>query len=450
MTRPVSSKQRTSPFQRLIRGAAKTSIIKLAGVGISFLFFLGLARLLDEEGFGVFGAGFSLALILGAVGTVGQHTAVVRFWPSFDEAHGREVATRAVQRSLLVSGCGGLLLLLSGGVLSALGLQIDGFGPSARVWIAIGALASAVTLSEVTLSALRAQGSVLTAFVPRDILWRSMVLAMLGIGVLPLGPVVALFVTTVVLWVLVALQLIVLTRQTPKLWAFRTRATLPEADLKAMSYAQWGFWGNAILSPMQQQGGTVIVALTLGPLEAGAFFAASRLANLLAIVQTGANQISGPMISRSWRAEDKAQIRSIAGLTALVSTVAALIGFIGFVFLGTALLSLFNEAYQFAHVPLLIIALSFLVSTGCGPNGMILLMSGHERILFKVKLVTALCGLALTVALTLLYDIIGTSVGAALGMGLQNIAGLLLCKRYTGIWSFLRPHRPIMRQDPPL
>lgn len=430
----------TSPrgtVQRIMSGAALASIVKLLGVGISFLFTLGVARLLSAQEFGIFAAGLSLSIILGAVGTVGQHTAVVRFWPSFDEVHGQQVATRAIQRSLGVSALGCATLVAGGAVLMLVNFQIDSFGSAPCVWLAIGALASAITLSEVTLSALRAQGFVLLAFVPRDILWRSTALAVLGLGLLPLGPLVSLSITAGVLWALTLVQLVLLHRQSPNLWQLKELPPLPHHELLSMRHAQWGFWGNAVLNPLQQQGGTVIVALTLGPLEAGAFFAASRLANLLAIVQTGANQISGPMMARSWRAKKIGELKSVADLTALLATFAAVAGLIGFVFLGQQLLALFNPEYSVAYIALLILCTSQVVATYCGPNGMLLLMTGFERKFLTVKLYTILFGLLTTAVLATALGLTGAALGAALGLASQNILGALVCKRHVGIGPVL-------------
>lgn len=433
---------------RFFRGAATAGLIKIAGLGISFLFLLVVARALSAEGFGVFASAFSLAMILGPVASFGQQNAVLRFWPALDQSHGRLMATAAIRRSLGLALFGSAIVLIAGATMSSLGVEISAFAYSEGVWLATASLAAVFAISEVTLAALRARGSVVWAFAPRDVVWRILVMAIVGFASLPFGPVSALWITTGVLAVLVLAQFVLLLSTTVGLLSWRAPAVLPDEERAEMRASLWGFWGNAILTQVQQQGTTVLVGVVLGPAEAGAYFAASRLANLLSITQLAANQIAAPMMSRAWRARRVDEVRQILGTTVLLSAPAALLGGLVFLALGPWMLALFNPLYVAAFPALMVLVLAQVVSTTCGPNGLLLLMSGHEGKILAIKTLTTVASLALTYTLAGELLVLGAAIGAALGISAQNIVGVIVCKKYTGIAPALglKQIRAVLRQ----
>ena len=453
----VSEQPKSSSLvQRMLKGGMKTTAIKFGGIGIAFLFLLVLARHLSTTEFGVFASAFSLAMILGPLSAFGQQTAILRFWPSIDQSHGHDAATAALRRCLTITFAGAGVLLIAGAALSALGIEAQALGGSADVWLPTAALAAAFALSEVVTACLRARGAVIWAFLPQDVLWRSIVMAIVGLASLQLGAVGALWITTAVLAVLVVAQFIVLAASTPKLLVMPGTLPLVAEERAAMNHAILGFWGNAILKQLQPQGSTVLVAIALGPREAGAFFAASRLATLLTIIQVAGNMISGPMLSRAWRAERLDEVREIIGNAIAFAVPAALFGFLCYLVIGQYLLAVFDPEYAAAYFALIALSFAQVVSTICGPNDLLLLMSGHERKVLAIKTGTAFSGLVLTYGLALAFGVNGAAIGVAFGISVQNIVGVMVCKRYTGIapvfslseirWMLSRLRRGIKRK----
>lgn len=73
-----------SLMRKLFTGAVTASLIKISSIGLSFVFLLVLSRSMNAYQFGIFASSFSAVLILGSCATFGQHTAVLRFWPSIE------------------------------------------------------------------------------------------------------------------------------------------------------------------------------------------------------------------------------------------------------------------------------------------------------------------------------------------------------------------------------
>lgn len=430
--------QRTTSLKsKILKGASKTAAIKIAGIGLAFLFLLVMARSLTSDGFGVFAAAFSTAMLLGPAASFGQQTAVLRFWPAIDETYGRDAATIILRRSLSLAFAGALAVLTVGVILSVYKLKLSAFGDNWKIWLPMTCLAASFSLSEVTLAGLRARGSVVWAFAPRDLAWRVIVMAIIGLSALPQGPEKALFITAMTLTLLVFAQLFFLIRTTPKLLrrhsSTETKSMLCTEELNTFKRSIWGFWGNTVLQQAQQQGASVIVAFTLGPAAAGAFFAASRLANLLSIIQIASNQISAPLLSRKWQSGLYQEVKEIVSIVVLLAAPVALAGTISFLIVGKWVLSLFNPEYSSAFFALIFLSIAQVISTACGPNGLLLLMSGHENKVLKLKLISTILGLTLTFFLAKYFGVTGAAVGVTIGISTQNLLGLILCKKATGI-----------------
>lgn len=416
---------RRALLKKLAGGAAMGAVMKFGGVGLAFLVLLVLARRMEAEAYGVFAAGFSLATIAGFAATLGQHTAVLRFWPSLDEAHGRRSAAAALRFSLKLTALGALavfaLLSLAGLIAPRLGV----FGGSALTLVLTGLMAAAFALSETAVAAMRAQGAVGLALGPRELGWR--VLAIAGAFALttPLGGNQALALMAVALMLVTAPQILLLLREA--LASPRTPAS-PE-DSAAMRGSMLAFWGGGVVGPLTGHVGTIIVAAALGPVAAGAYFAADRIAKLLSIALIGVNQIVGPMIARSWRGGRKDEVRLLVLAGSAIAFVVAGIGFLAYWLLGRFALSLFDPTYVEAWGVLMILSAGQLVNTICGPNNFLLNMAGRERDYLAIMTVwgaLALVGISIGASQ---FGMLGAACASALCMAGWNISAAILAQR---------------------
>jgi len=417
----VLPQARRALLKKLAGGAAMGAVMKFGGVGLAFLVLLVLARRMEAEAYGVFAAGFSLATIAGFAATLGQHTAVLRFWPSLDEAHGRRSAAAALRSSLKLTALGALavfaLLSLAGLIAPRLGL----YGGSALTLVLTGLMAAAFALSETAVAAMRAQGAVGLALGPRELGWR--VLAIAGAFALtaPLGGNQALALMAVALLVVTAPQILLLLREA--LASPRTPASAEDAA--AMRGSMLAFWGGGVVGPLTGHVGTIIVAAALGPVAAGAYFAADRIAKLLSIALIGVNQIVGPMIARSWRGGRKDEVRLLVLAGSAIAFVVAGIGFLAYWLLGRFALSLFDPAYVEAWGVLMILSAGQLVNTICGPNNFLLKMTGHERIYFTSVSLWGIFAIVTIYLASSNFDILGAAAATTstiIGMNLTHTA----------------------------
>ena len=160
----------------LLRSGAAAGAIKVGGGLGNYLMFVALAQVTSAREFGLCAADFSVAGLLGVIGSAGQQSAVLRFWPEWTAKGDQGHAARLVGYSMRIACVGQLAIILFA---AAVGLTASGLGADpAWAWLgaATGLLAAGLGYSEVLSGFLRARGHVFFALLPKDIVWRAIVL----------------------------------------------------------------------------------------------------------------------------------------------------------------------------------------------------------------------------------------------------------------------------------
>ena len=386
-TKSIGTQSQRRLARKVFSGAAQGGLIKMGGTGLAFLFFMFLARLLSPEQYGIFAVGFSTAFILATFTSAGQQFSILRFWPAADELYGAAVAWITFTRGLkLISVCCAIVML-AGCLATLFKLHIQTFGRDYWIFFAVAALSSAIAIEEYFSCSLRAQGHIVFALLPRDILWRIIV----PIAVYLLG------VTSGALAILVAFFLLSTVLIVQWLYLIRSRRNnidekkeLPIELVHQMKSAKWGLWGISVANSVGQNVATIVIGVILGPVAGGAFFAASKLSGLMAMFLTAVNQVVGPLMSRSWHSGRFNEVWLIYLVSTFISFFGAAFVFVVFLLYGRELLGLFGESYSEAFNILIILSVGQLINTACGPNRALLMMAGFERPLFWLVCSTSL------------------------------------------------------------
>lgn len=421
------------------------TVIKAAGIGLTFLFFVIAARKSSAEGYGTFAAMFSLATILGFALNAGQHMTVLRFWPAWQRTRSLSLADASIKWSagrVLISGIagGGAIFLV------AVLWPITGY-PQPLMLAAPAALIGmslAFSFSEFAQAALRARGEVLISLSGREVLWR-----ILNIGALFA---LAQFSGVGLIWLATATLSLVTVGQLAMVWrGMGPTDPIGLEDQQALKQSSLWFWLGTTVGPIVTHSGTVIVALFLGPKAAGAFFAADRLAKLLSIVLIAINQVLGPQLSRHYHAGEIDRVRKLVTLGSLAAGAIALLGMLVFWFLGTYALRLFGPGYDSAWGALMLLTVGQVINTFAGPNTMLMNMAGLERLNTIVMGIAGAAGLVILSLTAYLWGQIGAAAGAAAVMIFWNIIIVFICDRRLGIrpfdFSALRGQRPPRDQE---
>lgn len=435
MDSPSASGENAAPplavlLAKFRRAAAIGGVLKIFSIGLSFAFFLALSAATSPEIFGVISAAYSVSLVLGYVGAIGQHVAVLRFWPALDEKYGAGVASRVVAR--------GLMLTIVGGTMTGLGLIIVGrlpqvintFGGDEMVVFCTAALILATALAEFTASALRARGILVLALAPRDIVARLIVIFLLLV-VLP-HPVTAAPALMLVALSMSAAAAPQVAYLAAELVRYRGNV-MPTTERRQLNRATLGLWVSSSIEPIMANVTTLVVAITLGPVAAGAYFAAERLAKLLSIALEGTEKITGPLLARSYHAGRLEEVQAVVAATSALAFGGAVVGAVAYLLLGRLALELFDPSYAAVLPVLLILVVGQLVNTACGSNSILLNMAGRELDLLAIRAVWGIMGIIGTYLMASNFGLIGAATASACVMIGWNLTAVVVCRLRLGV-----------------
>lgn len=432
----LASRIRSAAANRTVVNIAGQGVsalaIKVSSAGLSFLMFVVLARVTSKPEFGRFGFGFSLATFLALAAGLGQSILVLRFVPIY-RSDGNDRALRglvlfgyrAVFSASLVLGFGLVLVSVIRGSLN-----------SVTVFTALLALGMAV--AEYQSGLFRSMGKVTAALLPRDVLWRALVICVCIPAVMGWkhfyphkGASAATFLGIVSCLLLALLIIQFLAFPTVSRAVFGSRETQYEG-------ARWtrsslGLWLNAVLQTGAQQLGVVLAGFVISAADTGGLFAAVKAAVLLNFFLLAGNIVSAPYISRLFHTGQMMQLRRLSAWVTLVAAVPTVLVFVFYCVYGRGILSFFGQGFSTYYSSLVILAGSQVINALSGQTGILMGMTGHERKLNEFVLISNVVPLAAVPVFTPALGPWFAALCIACGTSLWNIQAALWARRHIGV-----------------
>lgn len=404
--------------------------IKVATAGLTYLTYVVLARTMTQIEYGHFAFGLTLATVLAIAAAVGQPTAILRFWPEAMVADRRDEAVRAVRSGTM------LIILAAIGITAALSLIVFVVTGNATLtdttthFYGAAFLVLPMALAEYNSAALRAQGSLWTAQLPRDVIWRlampvvTIILSAVGIV---LSGADALVLSSGLLVGTLALQYWLANRRGYELRASWSGTRTYWLERGAIS--RWLLLG-ALIETAALNVDVVLVGLMANIESSALYFNALRTAGLMTLISYAIVLVMAPVITRHYYAGDRFKTQLVTAAGAWGGFGFALCMFVLFVLFGEQVLSLFGPVYADGQVILVLLAAGLLVDAGTGPSRTLMMTTGHERMFVYVLGAITVASLAVQVIVLPVYGLVGV---AAVNM-LARIASQL----FMAIWCNLR------------
>lgn len=391
-----------------ISGLAALLMSLLGGLG-AFFNSAAIARTLGAEQAGLYFLCFSLVTILAALARVGTDSSIVRFVGERVE-NLWSVLGKVLCMTILMSSLFALLIsFLSVEIASSIFSQEE----IAPVLKAIAPSIVGVTIYTAFGFALqgirRAAESVLVLNICCNygmILWLYVVPARSAIEV------ASIF--SVLTCLSVSVGLILLRFKAPVL----TQGVLPWRRLLESCLP---LWMVVAMAQVVQWSGHLIAGAYLEPEQVAMFAVALRTATLTAFLLTVVNMVVAPRYSRyiadgNFLALERLVKHSIRAISVVAVPVVAMM----WVF-PAWLLGLFGEEFHEGADLLRILALGQLVNALTGSVGVLLMMSGNERDMRNITVVSGVMALGLTWVLVASYGVLGAALGTAIAVAAQNL-----------------------------
>lgn len=407
--------------------------IKVATAGLTYLTYVVLSRTQTPDEYGHFAFGLALATILAILAGAGQPLAVLRLW---SERRGK--GDEAGARHAIAAGSGVTIgaSLAVAALLCLLAFAARPFLPAGETvshFYAAAIIVLPLALAEYNSSALRAQGSLWTALLPRDIGWRLalpvLVLLLFAAGVVLSGP-DALVLAAVLLLGALALQM----------WTAMRRgyAILPEI---APMRAHWHRWGGlsrwlllgALIETVALNADVILVGLMLDLESSGLYFNAFRTAGLMTLFTFAIELVIAPMVAEHYHAGNMRQAQAVVALCSWAGFIFSLAVFALFAGFGDAVLGLFGPDYAGGWLVLALLSFGLLFDAATGPSKIVMMMTGHERPYVVIFGITMGLGLLVQIAAIPFFGVVGAAAVNMTARILAQIGIALWCRQRIGL-----------------
>jgi O-antigen/teichoic acid export membrane protein len=407
------------------RGVAGTILLKVGSGGLAFAMFSLAARAMSPDGFGMFATWLSVAQIAAVVGLIGQELLLVRFLNEY-QARGQTDLTKGVLLSSLKNSC--LAMLAAIGVVAAVAIM------RGEWWLLILSVSAFTAVNAGLMlgsQVARALVSILMGEGNREFFWRVAVVVFL-IAVLSSGgrldPAELFIAMVIAMSICLIVQVVSIARVLPNLRDVPVRSETSRWRSSALY-----FWVASILEAANQYFDVILVFWLLDPVTAGIYFAASRLANVFAMLSAALYTFGARRLPSLYFSKNHDEFEHTLQLMAEVTGLCVL-GGLAIIWLGAPnLLSLFGPYFASQQWVLIVLAFGTAFHAAGGPAAAVLQLTGHEG--EYVPVVAANVALRLVGFLILIpwFGVLGAAISATVSLIIVTIVLNILCRRRTGV-----------------
>ena len=221
------------------------------------------------------------------------------------------------------------------------------------------------------------------------------------------------------------------------LWAMRRHtASKPDAmaiDLRQMLASSLPLWGVGIANNIGDWYGLAVAAQLLGASDAGLYRVAIQIAGTLQIISIAIFSVYSAKISTAYHAEDLRQVAQLARTSVRLSTVTAVPAAVMLLAGSGLLLAQIGAEFTTAEPLVWILVIGQLAFTLTGPCGLVLAMSGNERINLAITVVGTIILLVAAPIAANFGGLAGIAVCISAIMLLRNITAYVVVRRKLGI-----------------
>ncbi len=417
---------------------------KVASAVLSFTMLVVFARLMTPQEFGAFGISFNLAILLSTVLGLGLPVGIMRFYPQHLASKQIDLARGVVTGSLKAISVATIICLVVAAMASLAGFaQLDKLLSISQAALWVTLFAGVVAVADYIASTLRAQGSTAWSAIPRDIFWRiaAILLAAIyistGTTLTNRNAVLICIATLLVITLLQVKQSLRVLKQdlgpgpTSTAWHAWRKPLLP-------------LWTASILFALVQQFDVVVVGSLLGAEAAGPYFAAQKIATLLALAMMAGGQIAAPLMAAAYHAGNLSELRRICKTLALAIAGVTLIGLFILLLIGRYLLTAFDPSFVTAYAILMIFAVAVTVDSVSGPTAYLMQVTSLETTYLKIMAACYAGVIALQLIFVPYYGVLAAALCSAAGVITWNIIAIYILRRRIGVdpslLGFILPH----------
>lgn len=199
-------------------------------------------------------------------------------------------------------------------------------------------------------------------------------------------------------------------------------------------------FGAGILQVASVQADLWIIGSLLTSSDVALYGAAKRLTILIAFPLSILAFVVPPLISDLYARGERSRLERLVRAATTAASLPAAVAFVIFMLFGTEILTLaYGEIYAEGSILLYILVAERIFFLTLGPGSLVLVMTGHERVVFRITMVSA------TISLLALYfggrlgGVQGVAIAYAFASGGTGVWYLLAARLHTKMWVHATP-----------
>ncbi len=182
----------------------------------------------------------------------------------------------------------------------------------------------------------------------------------------------------------------------------------------------------------------VLVAALASPADAALYTAATRFIVVGQLFVQAVQQALAPHLSSLFSRDETEAANSVFQAATLWSVIASWPFYLVLAGFSPMLMGVFGDGYGVASDVVVVLSLTMLLATACGPVDSVLLMAGRSWLSLRNSTVALGLNIALNVLLIPLDGIRGAAIAWSVAIVVRNLQPLLQVRRYLAMWPVTR------------
>jgi O-antigen/teichoic acid export membrane protein len=195
----------------------------------------------------------------------------------------------------------------------------------------------------------------------------------------------------------------------------------------------------SLLTILQEVMDMLLAGIWLDSQALGVYAIALRAVMAIRFASFAVNTIAAPQFAALYAQGKMTDLDHLTRHTALLASLVCLPFAILYLAIPQTVMHLFGEDFTGGAAVLLILTIGQLINTFTGSIGELLVMTGHEKVMRNLVLMSMLTSLSLQVILTPRYGMIGAALASASGIILFNVTAALFAWRRMSVLTFPIP-----------
>jgi len=205
----------------------------------------------------------------------------------------------------------------------------------------------------------------------------------------------------------------------------------------------WSYTGPRAIARVTQtalkKSDIVLVAALASPADAALYAAATRFIVLGQLFVQAVQQALSPHLSSLFARGDRSAADSLFKAATLWSVLASWPFYLVLAGFSPALMGVFGHGYDVASDVVLVLSLTMLLATACGPVDAVLLMAGRSWLSLRNSSIALAVNVGLNLVLIPTAGIRGAAISWAVAIVVRNLLPLVQVRRDLGMWPVTRP-----------